>query len=375
MANPARRTAYIMSRRSRKNVGLIGLGIIGHRVAENLRRNGFHVFVWNRTPRPVPNFVGSVAELAELCPVIQIFVADDEALREIIQLLTPALGAHHIVLVHSTVSPESMRSAAEAVQRRGARFLDAPFTGSKEAAEKGQLVYYVAGDDGALREARPVLEASSKEIVEFDQVGEATLLKVATNMVTAATVQSAAEALALVVRQGMTPAKFERALRSNASQSGTLAMKLPKIMRGDFETHFSLKHMLKDMQIAGRLAQASALDLRVTEAARDVQLDEVKYGHAEEDYSCVARKYFPEGIPPGMMEPQSLSSPEPQLLPAQTILPNAGEAAAVPESSRDSLPAETDPSLEQHGIDAPVPEELKTPRSFFNKLFRRGANR
>ena len=49
-----------------------------------------------------------------------------------------------------------MQAAAEVVQRRGARFLDAPFTGSKIAAEKGELVYYVAGDDGAVHEAAQI---------------------------------------------------------------------------------------------------------------------------------------------------------------------------------------------------------------------------
>ena len=67
-----------------------------------------------------------------------------------------------------------MRAAAEIVERRGGRFVEAPFTGSKIAAEKGELVYYVAGNDAALREARPILEASSKEIIEIwrDRSGE-----------------------------------------------------------------------------------------------------------------------------------------------------------------------------------------------------------
>ena len=77
-----------MSLRTRKNVGVIGLGIIGQRVADNLRERGFHVFVWNRTPRPVPNFVGSPSEVAELCDFIQIFVSDDEALLQMVQRIT-----------------------------------------------------------------------------------------------------------------------------------------------------------------------------------------------------------------------------------------------------------------------------------------------
>ena len=86
------------------------------------------------------------------------------------------------------------RSCAAA---RRTRFLDAPFTGSKIAAEKGELVYYVAGDDGSCAAKRDFLEASSKEIVEIGDIGEATLVKLATNMVTAASVQCVAEALAL----------------------------------------------------------------------------------------------------------------------------------------------------------------------------------
>src|ERR1700760_345016 len=112
-----------MARSKAKNVGLIGLGIIGSRIAGALRKRNFQVFVWNRTPKPEQNFVGSPAEVAELCDVVQLFVADDEALLDMVRLLSPVLTAHHIITAHCTVAPESMRWAAEIVQRRGARFL------------------------------------------------------------------------------------------------------------------------------------------------------------------------------------------------------------------------------------------------------------
>src|SRR5437868_5155549 len=179
-----------MSRRTRKNIGLVGLGLIGNRVREVLRRKGFQVFVWNRTPRPVPNFVGAPAELAEMCDFIQVFVSDDDALLFVVKQLSPALSARHIVIAHPTVSPQTMTAAGEIVERRGARFIEAPFTGSKEAAEKGELVYYVGGDEAVIREARPLLEASSKDILEIGEIGQATAIKVATNMVTAATVEA-----------------------------------------------------------------------------------------------------------------------------------------------------------------------------------------
>src|ERR1700726_22960 len=224
-----------MPRRSQRNVGVIGLGILGTRVMDNLRRKGFHVFVWNRSPRTVPNFVGAPAEVAEMCDYVQIFVSDDDALLDIVQQISPALAPRHIVLAHPTVAPHSMRAAADNVERRGARFVEAPFTGSKSGAEKGELVYYVAGDEVALREARPVLEASAREIIEIDEIGQATAIKVATNIVTAATVQAAAEALGLVQNSGVPLEKFIAAMQSNASNSGVLSLKLPKMIEGNFE--------------------------------------------------------------------------------------------------------------------------------------------
>jgi 3-hydroxyisobutyrate dehydrogenase-like beta-hydroxyacid dehydrogenase len=288
---------FAMSVRTRKNVGVIGLGIIGQRVAENLRERGFHVFVWNRTPRPVPNFVGSAAEVAEICDFVQIFVSDDEALLQTVQRILPHLTAHHIIMAHSTVSPDTMRAAAEIVQRRNAQLLDAPFTGSKMAAQKGQLVYYVAGDPDALRQARPVLEASSKEIIEIGKVGDATTIKIATNMVTAATVQAAAEALALVYKSDLSPDKFAAAMRNNGSNSPTLEMKLPMMLEGNFEVNFSVKHMLKDVVIASRLARSFGLDFGATDAARHALAEEMRQGRGDDDYSSLFHQYYPAGGP------------------------------------------------------------------------------
>jgi len=330
-----------------KKIGVIGLGIIGRGVTANLRRKGFQVFVWNRTPRPVPNFVGSPAELAEICDYIQIFVSDDEALLQTAHQLSEKLAPRHIVIAHSTVAPDSMRAAAEIVEGRGASFIEAPFTGSKIAAEKGELVFYVAGNEATLREARPILEASSKEIMKIGELGQATAVKIATNMVTAASVQATAEALALVQALGLPLGKFVEAMQSNASHSTTLAMKIPKMIKRDFEPHFSIKHMLKDMQIANQLGLSHYLDLGVTAAARDQLLEQTQWGHGDDDFSAVARKYLTETESTGYEEPQLVEheqqasdeaiAPKPVL--AQTSSPPSVVAAAtVAREAKEAIP-------------------------------------
>src|SRR5256886_1444554 len=355
-----------------KSIGVLGLGIVGRAVAAHLRRRGFPVFVWNRSPRPVPNFVGSPGELANLCDYIQIFVSDDEALLQTVEPLSADLAPRHIVLAHSTVAPDSMRAAAEIVEPRGARFIEASFTGSKLAAEKGELVYYVGGTDEALREARPILEASSKEIIHIGAVGQASAIKIATNMITAASVQAAAEALALVQAQGLPVEKFVEAMRANASHSTTLAMKLPKMLERDFEPQFSVKHMLKDMQIASQIALSHYLDLGVTAAARDQLVEQMQWGHGDDDYSSVVRKYLHEPAPTFYEEPQAeeqgeqAGACEPIIRPAEPKAEKLGpEDAGVADSQQ--------PLLALGGGDSPAAADTPTPlrRGFLKQLLSR----
>src|SRR5438034_289444 len=360
-----------MSHPTHKKIGVIGLGIIGRGVTANLRRKGFQVFVWNRTPRPVPNFVGSPAELAQLCDYIQIFVSDDEALLETVQRLSEKLTPKHIVLAHSTVAPASMRAAADIVGRCGARFVDAPFTGSKLAAQKGELVFYVGGNEAALRGARLILEASGKQIIEIGAIGQATSIKIATNMITAASVQAAAEALGLAQALGLPPEKFVEAMEANASYSATLAMKMPKMIQHDFEPHFSVKHMLKDMQIANQLGLSHYLDLGLTAAARDRLLEQMQLRRGDEDYSAVARKYFPEIESPGEAEPQTVPEDAQAIADAVSPPPEMISVSEEPKLQQETpIVAAVEPTAASSS-GGKAKEEVQPRRGFLRQLVQR----
>ncbi|MCB1076449.1 MAG: NAD(P)-dependent oxidoreductase [Verrucomicrobiae bacterium] len=278
-------------------VGIIGLGIVGSRVAEVLRHAGYHVYVWNRSPRPEPNFLSSPGELALLAEVIEIFVTDGDALLSVVEGLRDRLTRRHVIINHSTVDPDSTRRAADVVQQAGGAFLDAPFTGSKLAAEKGALVYYVGGDPKVLERVRPILEKTAKEVLYVGGIGDATLLKIATNMISATTVQVLAEAYALTKSAGVDPEKLSEALEHNASGSVLTAMKMPAILSGEYEPHFSLKNMFKDAQIALNLANRQRVDVPALSSAASVMFRGLQKGWGEEDYSVVARHYQEGAIP------------------------------------------------------------------------------
>ena len=272
-----------------QNIGIIGLGIIGSRVAENIKKAGHNVFTWSRSPRSQANFMTSPRAVAEAAQIIQIFVRDDEALLSALRSLQPALTRDHLVMNHATVSKAATLAAAELCAQCGAAFLDAPFTGSKMAAQNAKLVYYVGGDAALLERARPILELSSQKILPLGQIGDAMVLKIVTNLVSSITLKALSEAVAITQSQGVSLDLLKTALEANANYSTLIGMKLPTIISGDFEPHFSLQNMLKDADFARSLAASAKIKTPALECTAEAMRAGVLEGKGELDFSVIGR--------------------------------------------------------------------------------------
>ena len=275
--------------------GVLGLGLIGSRVAVRVQSAGFPLAVWNRTARKfegLPALAPDPAAVAQEADVLQIFVADDEALRSTIHALLPALGANHVVLSHATVAPETVQKLAAEVAATGAAFLDAPFTGSRDAAAQGQITYYIGGAAKALERARPVLAASAKATLPMGAVGQASAVKLATNIMAAAAAVSLAEAIHLLRANGVDPQVLVTALENNAARSGVVDLKLPCMLGHDFAPRFSARNMRKDLRLAA--AAGDPQHRALTETIRRLYEQACESGHGDEDFATVVRV----GTPP-----------------------------------------------------------------------------
>jgi 3-hydroxyisobutyrate dehydrogenase len=280
-----------MARIVKQNAGVIGLGIIGSRVAANLRKAGYQTWVWNRTPRPEPNFLSSAAEVAESAKLIQIFVSDGPALIETIEAMAPVLGPEHVILNHATIAPKETIQAGRMVAERHANYLDAPFTGSRDAAEAGQIVFYIGGEIGVLDRARSQLEVNAKAILLIGEIGQAAAIKIATNLMAAVAVGSFAEAMCLLEKSGVPLYKLGEALEHHAAHSPLVDLKMPAMITADFEPRFSLKHMFKDVQIALSMAEEFGVELPETAAFAGSAMAGIQKGWADLDFSSIARHY------------------------------------------------------------------------------------
>lgn len=274
-------------------IAVLGLGIIGSRAFARLSNSGIGpVRAWNRTPRGLPEEYPELGVACADANLIFLYLKDAEAVRSVAERLFALPPGDRILVNHSTVDLETTRWLAGECVARGIGFLDCPFTGSREAAAGGALVYYAGGPAEVLARVEPVLLLTAKSVLECGPAGSATVLKLATNLISACTVQALAESLATVTRHGITGGQLIEAVARNACGSPLAAMKLPAMARGDFEAHFSLSNMLKDSRYALELAQRAGIETPALSAVSRRMAELCDSGLADQDYSALAAPYF-----------------------------------------------------------------------------------
>lgn len=275
-----------------KNVAVLGLGIIGSRARTRLLDAGWDVACWNRTPKGLPGECATPEEAAKGAGLISIYLKDVPAVRAVMARVAPHLREGQIVLNHATVDLDTTHWLDSLCRERGCRFLDTPFTGSKMASAAGQLVYYTGGDAELVDELKPYLSVTSRELLPCGGVGAATVVKLATNLISACTVQALSEAMAVATRHGVPADCFVKAVSENACASVLSGMKLPTMAAGDFDTHFSLSNMAKDSRYVLDLAARAEVEVPAISAVSSRMGELCDAGLADLDYSALAKPYL-----------------------------------------------------------------------------------
>ncbi|WP_052362317.1 NAD(P)-dependent oxidoreductase [Geminisphaera colitermitum] len=272
-----------------KTVGVLGLGIIGSVWARHYHAAGVLAGAWNRTPsmEPFPQGLPTPEAVTSVADVVQIVVADPPAVQGVIERIVPALGPGKVVVQSSTIDPESSSRFREAVLAAGARYLEAPFTGSKPAAEQRQTVFYLGGEADLIAELEPLLALISGTRLRIGDNRQATLLKLAMNLNLAIQMEGLGEALTLARRAGISDDTFFDAMSRNVGNSGLVKLKEPKLRGADFAPQFSVKHMHKDMRLAVGTREAAGFPLLAAVRARLGEAESAGWGN--DDFASLIR--------------------------------------------------------------------------------------
>lgn len=269
-------------------VGVFGLGIIGSIWASHFRADGILAGCWNRTPKPEhPGWTAEPGTLAQAADLLLICVADPSAVQSVLDVIEPSLGAGKTVVQSSTIDPLSARRFADRVEASGAHYVEAPFTGSKPAAEARETIFFLGGADRGLDAAEPVLGRISRCRLRMGTVEKACAIKLALNLQLAIQAEALSESLHFARSLGLEDSQYFQALEINAGRSGLTDLKAPKLLQRDYSPQFSIKHMHKDVRLA--LASLDPARLPLTAEVEGRFRLAVEQGWADQDFIALIR--------------------------------------------------------------------------------------
>ena len=274
-----------------QRVAILGLGIVGSRVRARLVEAGYPVACWSRTQRGLEGEKDTPEEAVAEVDLVSIYLKDVPMVREVFGRTRASLRQGAIVMNHATIDLPTTLWLAEQCAAKGCDFIDAPFTGSKDASASGQLLYYTGGDEGLVEKVSNYLAVTSKGRIHCGEIGAATVTKLATNLISACTVQAMSEAMAIAVRHGVSPEIFSECATRNGSGSALMAMKYPGMIAGNFEPHFTMANMWKDSRYAIGLAEAVGVELPAIRAVSERMGAMCGEGFADLDFSALAKAY------------------------------------------------------------------------------------
>ena len=277
------------------NLGFIGLGAMGSRIAERLQRAGHLLTVYDRNAKRVEALAAkgaaaawTPAEVAARSDIVLSCVTDDAAVEAVLLGRAGALerllpGA--LVVDLSTVSPVTSRRLADAVRVKGAAFVDAAMSGSTPQAEQGALVVFAGGEPGAVQRARPILDTIAKTVVHMGPAGAGTTMKLVVNTLLGGGLQILAEALALGEKAGIGRERLAEVLGETVVISPAQRGKLSNAVANRFPSTFPARLMYKDFNLI--LAHAAALAVPMPTVAVAAQLCAAQDARGpDEDFSA-----------------------------------------------------------------------------------------
>lgn len=277
-------------------IAQIGLGIIGRAWAEAHRSDGVHELrAWNRTPlADTPWAYGDLGAAVDGADIVHICLAGPPSVEAVLEQIQPRLRAGMLVIQSSTISPEAASRFERLVRAAGADYLEAPFTGSKPAAIARQLVFFLGGSEAARTRGLTVLGSLSRKQFAFATPEQAAAIKLAMNLQIAAITQALIEGMQLAAHHGIAREAFFEVLDFNVARSGLVDLKKLKLLNGDYQPQFSVKHMGKDLQLATATADNLSLPLPLTARCAELYAKAIERGLGDLDFIATEQLFDEE---------------------------------------------------------------------------------
>ncbi len=275
--------------KSAVQIGFIGLGLMGGRLAQRLHSAGWNIHAWNRSSGPADalrregvEVAESMAELVRDSDVVLSSLANDEAVYSVYFANGGVFSAAKrgtIVLEMSTISAELSRLLHRQACSLGIRFLDLAVSGSTPAVEAGTITLLAGGDQKTFEQSVPIFESIARQWFLIGPGSSGILMKLVVNLLLGLDMQAIAEAISLGEHLQIDRNVLLDVLSKTAVIPPAFVGKFKKIKNGDYSAEFPLRLMSKDMNLVMDAARASGADLPTAKVAQSVLASSVSaYG-------------------------------------------------------------------------------------------------
>ncbi len=280
-----------------RNIGIIGVGLLGGAVAGRLLEAGFAVSGYDTRPEQSKALAGrglraaaSIADAAKGAEAVFTVLPSLAAAEAVIAgkgglAETAAKGT--LILQMSTISPELTVRLAKAAEARGLVFLDTPISGTSAMVTRGDSILMTGGDAAVAKRCEKVFAAFAKRTVHMGPVGSAMLAKLVTNLLVALNTVALAEALVLGAKGGLTTKAMLELFRGTAADSRMLEIRGPLMEAGDYPPQMKLDLFLKDISLMLQEGQRLGVALPMTDTAQRLYQEAAGAGLAGQDLAVV----------------------------------------------------------------------------------------
>ncbi len=274
-----------------RTIGFIGLGVMGGAMAGHIKASGERLLINTRTKSKAQMLIDAGAEwrdtpkkLARECDIIFTMVGYPSDVEEIyfgpeglIENARPGT-----ILVDTTTSKPSLAARIyREAKARGIGALDAPVSGGDIGAKNATLSIMVGGDADVFERVKPLLEVMGKTVVLQGSAGSGQHTKMANQIAVAGNLLGTTEALTYAKHSGLDPNRILLSIANGAAQSWQLTNNAPKMLSGDFNPGFYIKHYLKDLRIALEAAHEMKIELPMLTLAEQLFAKMVAEGMGE----------------------------------------------------------------------------------------------
>jgi len=284
-----------------KNIGFIGLGIMGKPMAKNLLKAGYKLVVYDINTEPVKELVKAGAkegrssqDVASQNDIIITMLPNSPEVKDAVLGKNGVIhGAKPgtILIDMSSISPIASKEISQKLRQKGITMLDAPVSGGEPKAIEGTLAIMVGGPQETFDSIKDILGVMGASVKLVGDIGSGNITKLANQIIVALNIAAMGEAMVLATKAGVNPEKVYQAIRGGLAGSTVLDAKMPMVLDGNFKPGFRIELHIKDLMnaldTAKELGSSAILTGRVLEMMQALQAD----GKGKNDHSGLIQYY------------------------------------------------------------------------------------